>query len=95
MPPIVDSDGLDAHIERIPVRAAAGDQQASLFGLRCWEPVTAKVTLGTGLAAGVWDDLDAIPEIPLDLVAEPSTTTAERHSERERWAHARDLVSRA
>ena len=48
MPPIVDSDALDASIEGIPVRAAAGDQQASLFGLRCWEPGTAKVTLGTG-----------------------------------------------
>jgi glycerol kinase len=48
MPPIVDSDALDAVIEGIPVRAAAGDQQASLFGLRCWEPGTAKVTLGTG-----------------------------------------------
>jgi glycerol kinase len=48
MPPIVDSDALDFSIEGIPVRAAAGDQQASLFGLRCWEPGTAKVTLGTG-----------------------------------------------
>ena len=48
MPPIVDSDALDAEIDGIPVRAAAGDQQASLFGLRCWEPGTAKVTLGTG-----------------------------------------------
>jgi glycerol kinase len=48
MPAIVDSDGLEAVIEGIPVRAAIGDQQASLFGLRCWEPGTAKVTLGTG-----------------------------------------------
>jgi glycerol kinase len=48
MPPIVDSDALDASVEGIPVRAAVGDQQASLFGLRCWEPGTAKVTLGTG-----------------------------------------------
>jgi glycerol kinase len=32
----------------VPVRAAVGDQQASLFGLRCWEPGAAKVTLGTG-----------------------------------------------
>jgi glycerol kinase len=48
MPPIVDSDGIDAVIEQIPVRAAAGDQQASLFGLRCWDRGTAKVTLGTG-----------------------------------------------
>jgi glycerol kinase len=48
LPPIVDTDAVDARIEGIPVRAAAGDQQASLFGLRCWEPGTAKVTLGTG-----------------------------------------------
>jgi glycerol kinase len=48
LPPIVDSDRIDAVIGGIPVRAAAGDQQASLFGLRCWEPGTAKVTLGTG-----------------------------------------------
>ena len=32
----------------IRIAAAAGDQQASLFGLRCWEAGTAKVTLGTG-----------------------------------------------
>jgi glycerol kinase len=48
MPPIADSDAVAATIDGIPVRAAAGDQQASLFGLRCWEPGTAKVTLGTG-----------------------------------------------
>jgi glycerol kinase len=50
LPEIVDSDGIDtvAGDARFPVRAAAGDQQASLFGLRCWEPGSAKVTLGTG-----------------------------------------------
>jgi glycerol kinase len=48
LPPIVDSDAIEATIEGMPVRAAAGDQQASLFGLRCWDPGTAKVTLGTG-----------------------------------------------
>ena len=48
MPPIVDSDAVEATAHGIPVTAAAGDQQASLFGLRCWEPGTAKVTLGTG-----------------------------------------------
>jgi glycerol kinase len=54
LPPVVDSDRIDAiaavgpaHAE-LPVRAAAGDQQASLFGLRCWEAGSAKVTLGTG-----------------------------------------------
>jgi glycerol kinase len=52
LPSIVDSDGIDAEAAvaggEVPVRAAAGDQQASLFGLRCWEPGAAKVTLGTG-----------------------------------------------
>jgi glycerol kinase len=48
LPPIVDSDAIKAELAGVPVRAAVGDQQASLFGLRCWEPGTAKVTLGTG-----------------------------------------------
>ena len=39
---------IEATIAGVPVRAAVGDQQASLFGLRCWEPGAAKVTLGTG-----------------------------------------------
>jgi glycerol kinase len=48
LPEIADSDALAATYEGIPIRAAAGDQQASLFGLRCWAPGEAKVTLGTG-----------------------------------------------
>jgi glycerol kinase len=49
LPPVVDSDALAAVTDAgVPVRATAGDQQASLFGLRCWEPGAAKVTLGTG-----------------------------------------------
>jgi glycerol kinase len=48
LPEIVDSDAIHATIAGVPVRAAIGDQQASLFGLRCWEPGSAKVTLGTG-----------------------------------------------
>jgi glycerol kinase len=47
LPPIVDSDRIEADAG-VPVRAAAGDQQASLFGLRCWTQGAAKVTLGTG-----------------------------------------------
>jgi glycerol kinase len=53
-PPVVDSDRIEAAAAigaagaEVPVRAAVGDQQASLFGLRCWEPGAAKVTLGTG-----------------------------------------------
>ena len=48
LPPIVDTDAIDATVGGLPVRAAIGDQQASLFGLRCFEPGAAKVTLGTG-----------------------------------------------
>jgi glycerol kinase len=48
LPPIADSDAIEATIAGVPVRAAVGDQQASLFGLRCWTPGSAKVTLGTG-----------------------------------------------
>ncbi|MCW3065483.1 MAG: glpK, partial [Solirubrobacterales bacterium] len=49
LPPVVDSDRIEAEVGAgVPVRAAAGDQQASLFGLRCWAEGAAKVTLGTG-----------------------------------------------
>lgn len=33
---------------RAAITAAAGDQQAGLFGQRCWRPGMAKLTLGTG-----------------------------------------------
>jgi glycerol kinase len=63
LPPIVDSDavgtgdvvreppspeGVARGSASLPVAAALGDQQASLFGLGCRRPGTAKVTLGTG-----------------------------------------------
>jgi glycerol kinase len=48
-----------------------------------------------GLAAGVWDEPAAIPEIPLDLVAEPALAETDRAHERERWAAARELISRS
>ena len=48
LPQIVDTDAVAAAIDGVPVRAVAGDQQASLFGLRCWSAGQAKVTLGTG-----------------------------------------------
>ena len=32
----------------IPIRGVAGDQQAALFGQRCWEAGDAKSTYGTG-----------------------------------------------
>ncbi|HWE11375.1 MAG TPA: FGGY family carbohydrate kinase [Solirubrobacteraceae bacterium] len=59
--PIVDSDKIPAAPARmaepapgamvlpeLPVTGVLGDQQASLFGLGCRQPGTAKVTLGTG-----------------------------------------------
>lgn len=53
LPPIVDSDALGAvasggELDGVSVAAALGDQQASLFGLGCRQPGSAKVTLGTG-----------------------------------------------
>jgi glycerol kinase len=48
LPPVVDTDAIDARAGGIPIRATVGDQQASLFGLRCWTTGAAKVTLGTG-----------------------------------------------
>ena len=64
LPPIVDSDAIAAEIGGVPVRAAAGDQPASLFGLRCWAPGTAKATLGTG--AFVLAHAGAEPPAPPD-----------------------------
>lgn len=34
--------------EAIPMAGCAGDQQAALYGQKCWEPGTAKSTFGTG-----------------------------------------------
>jgi glycerol kinase len=68
LPPVVDSDRIDAVIADVPVRAAAGDQQASLFGLRCWTAGTAKVTLGTG-AFVLAQAGDAPPPPPAGILA--------------------------
>jgi glycerol kinase len=49
LPPIVDSDAaLGSTRDGLPIIGALGDQQASLFGQRCFRPGEAKVTLGTG-----------------------------------------------
>jgi glycerol kinase len=49
LPPIVDSDAVGGvSVDGLPVAAALGDQQASLFGLGCRTKGSAKVTLGTG-----------------------------------------------
>ena len=47
-----------------------------------------------GLAAGVWDGPEALPEVPLDLAAEPRLAPSERALERERWTEARELTAR-
>jgi len=69
LPPVVDSDRIDAvTADGIHVVAAAGDQQASLFGLRCWEAGSAKVTLGTG-AFVLAQAGDAPPRPPAGILA--------------------------
>jgi glycerol kinase len=53
LPEILPSDGdfgqcAIAGLEDVPIRGVAGDQQASLFGHRCFAPGSAKNTYGTG-----------------------------------------------
>jgi glycerol kinase len=54
LPRIVDSSGAVVESEsdvlggRLPIAGIAGDQQAALFGQRCWSEGTAKNTYGTG-----------------------------------------------
>ncbi len=66
LPPIVDTDAVSARFEAGEVRAVLGDQQASLFGLRCWSAGEAKVTLGTG--AFVLANAGHEPPVPPDGV---------------------------
>lgn len=57
LPEIVPSGALGVNLSSyilgrsIPIAAALGDQQASLFGHRCWTVGQAKITLGTGAFA--------------------------------------------
>ncbi len=75
MPPIFDSDDIAGAAAQapppagaLPVTAILGDQQASLFGLGCRDPGTAKVTLGTG--AFVFAQAGAVaPEPPAGVLA--------------------------
>jgi glycerol kinase len=46
-----------------------------------------------GLAAGVWGGADTLPAPETDLVAEPTWTTAQHESARERWAAAVALTT--
>ena len=64
---------------------------ADLFGVRVQRSARPDSTaLGAamlaGLAAGLWESPAAIPEVPVDLVAEPAL--ADRGGHRERWAAA-------
>jgi glycerol kinase len=54
---------------RVTITAAAGDQQASLFGHRCWRQGEAKLTLGTG--GFLWSNAGLTPPevVPLGVVA--------------------------
>ena len=46
-----------------------------------------------GLAAGLWAGPDSLPQVPLDLCAEPALAESARDAERERWAAARELTA--
>jgi glycerol kinase len=49
LPPIADSDSaFGTTADGLPIVGVLGDQQASLFGQRCFERGQAKITLGTG-----------------------------------------------
>lgn len=55
LPEVRPSNAIDAYTDpkltggrAIPLSAMAGDQQAALFGQRCWEPGQTKSTYGTG-----------------------------------------------
>jgi glycerol kinase len=52
LPEVRPSSGIFGHTERLggrlPIAGIAGDQQAALFGQRCFAPGTAKNTYGTG-----------------------------------------------
>ncbi len=48
LPEVVDSSGVVAEHEGIPIAGIAGDQHAALFGQACFEPGMAKNTYGTG-----------------------------------------------
>lgn len=46
-----------------------------------------------GLAAGVWETPEALPEIPADLVAEPAMAPDERAERRAGWVVARERAA--
>ncbi|MEM9235277.1 MAG: glycerol kinase GlpK [Verrucomicrobiota bacterium] len=48
LPEVVDSSGVVADCDGVPIGGIAGDQHAALFGQACYEPGMAKNTYGTG-----------------------------------------------
>ena len=52
----------------IPITGVAGDQQAALFGQKCWKAGEAKSTYGTGTFI-VMNQGDKLPDIPKGLLA--------------------------
>jgi glycerol kinase len=46
-----------------------------------------------GLAAGVWNHVDELPDVAVDRVVEPSLAPSERSARRERWAEAVALAA--
>lgn len=52
----------------IPITGVAGDQQAALFGQRCWNPGESKSTYGTGTFIVV-NQGDKLKEVPKGLLA--------------------------
>jgi glycerol kinase len=94
-------DGLDAIGGVDMVRLDGGlsrsdwitQRLADLSGIRVERTARADATalgaaLLAGLAAGVWDAPEDIPELPAGLVAEPGLSPAQRARHRERWAEA-------
>lgn len=47
-----------------------------------------------GMAAGFWNDVEELPQVAVNRVAEPSLPASERARQRERWAEAVALAAR-
>ncbi|HWF35539.1 MAG TPA: FGGY family carbohydrate kinase [Solirubrobacteraceae bacterium] len=71
---------------------------AELAGVRVERAAAREATargaaMMAGLAAGWWDDIEELPAVAIDLVAEPSGPASERLERRERWAAAVALAT--
>jgi glycerol kinase len=65
---------------RAVIRASLGDQQAALFGQRCWSAGMAKLTLGTG--AFLWCHAGPVPPaaVPPGVVASTAWQTSDANA---------------